>query len=178
MLELTKSGVPRMTKPGAPAESYSRPLQPGTTIQPGERYVSADGQYFLIQNGRDNNFVVARTADDGFVRSLHEQSGVDYRRQRWFASLMQPSWKCWTAQAESFTRERRNGAMHSCTGPALQRQRISADVDCRLSESAGLDGSAGSQRPTGSDTATPGPDFRSARLPRRRKCLYCLCLCH
>ena len=78
VLDLTKMGVPRMTKPGPKVESYSLPLSPGTTIQPGEKYGSTDGKYYLLHAGYDNNLMMVRTADDGVVWGLNEQSGVNY----------------------------------------------------------------------------------------------------
>ena len=80
VLDLNQMGVPRMTKPGSQIESYSLPLSPGTTIQQGEKYRSTDGEHYLIHAGLDNNFMIVRTADDGYVWGLDQQSGVDYNQ--------------------------------------------------------------------------------------------------
>lgn len=78
VLDLNQMGVPRMTKPGSQVESYSLPLSPGTTIQQVEKYSSMDGQHYLIYAGVDNNLMIVRTADDGYVWGLDQQTGVDY----------------------------------------------------------------------------------------------------
>lgn len=63
----------------AAADSFKMPLPPGTTLQRAKRYVSSDGKHYLILQD-DNNLVIRRVSDDGFVWGLNEQPNVDYKK--------------------------------------------------------------------------------------------------
>ena len=72
VMNLSPDGTPHVSAAGT-AETFKMPIPPGTTLQQGERYVSSDGKHFLIfQN--DNNLVIYRAADKGFVWSLGDQT--------------------------------------------------------------------------------------------------------
>jgi hypothetical protein len=72
---------PAATAPVAPASGGTGPsvLPAGQAIEPGKRYMSPSGAYFMTLNP-DGNLVVARSSDDAFIWGLSALPGVDFRR--------------------------------------------------------------------------------------------------
>lgn len=71
----------RLAAPGASAvpTPTTLPLAPSQALEQGVRYPSGDGAHYMVMQP-DNNLVVYRAADDGFVWGLNERPGIDYRQ--------------------------------------------------------------------------------------------------
>ena len=71
--------APVAAAPVAEGKEVKMPLAVGTKIEKGIRYVSSDGKHYLSFQD-DNNVVIYRTADNGYVWSLVDEPGVDYKK--------------------------------------------------------------------------------------------------